>query len=270
MNKTIAASPQWISLLILLCGWLISRVLSIATVDVLGLDFSPGMLVWCQVSLAVAMTFCLSLPSWWLIINAAFPTAVFYAMALNWPPIVFMVGLLVLLLIYGAVFLSRVPYHPSPSKVHALVEKLVPEGSDQQFLDLGSGMGGMCLHLAVRRPDCKVFGIEMAPLPWLVSWLRARYSFIPCEFVRGDYQNHSLQNYSVIFAYLSPAAMSALWEKACLEMKPGALLVSYEFGILGQSIMPTYSTNKTGAAPLYVWRMGSNSVLTPMRSNTWR
>ncbi len=258
----IAASPQWISLLILLCSWLLSRVLTIETVNWLGLNFSPGMSVWCQVSLAIAMTLYVALPSWWLVINAAFPVAVFYAMGLNWPPIVFMGALLVLVLIYGVVFLTRVPYYPSHPKVHALVEKLVPEGSGQQFLDLGSGMGGMCLHLAVQRPDCKVFGIEIAPLPWLVSWLRARCRHISCVFVRGDYQNYSLQNYSVIFAYLSPVAMSALWEKACLEMKPGALLVSYEFGIPGQLIMPTYSTSETGAAALYVWRMGSNSILT--------
>ena len=263
MNKTIAASPQWISVLILLCSWLLGQIFATETVYWLGLDFSPEMPIWWQVSLAIAMTWCLSLPSWWLIINAAFPAAVFYTVELNWPPIVFMGALLVLVLSYGAIFLTRVPYYPSHPKVHDLVEKLVPEGPGQQFLDLGSGMGGMCLHLATQRPDCKVFGIEMAPLPWLVSWLRARFRHISCVFVRGDYQNYSLQNYSVIFAYLSPAAMSALWEKACLEMVPGTLLISYEFGIPGQLIMPTYSTDETGAAALYVWRMGSNSILMP-------
>ncbi len=259
----IAASPQWTSLLILLCSWLLSQVLVIETVNWLGLDFLPGMSVWCQVSLAMVMTLCVGLPFWWLIINTTFPAAVFYATELNWPPIVFMGALLVLVLVYGAIFLTRVPYYPSHPKIHALVEKLVPEGPGQQFLDLGSGMGGMCLHLATQRPDCKVFGIEMAPLPWLVSWFRARCRPISCVFLRSDYQNYSLQNYSVIFAYLSPAAMSALWEKACLEMKPGALLVSYEFGIPGQSIVPTYSANETGAEALYIWRMDSNSILIP-------
>ncbi len=263
MNKTIAASPQWISLLILLCSWLLSRIFVTETVNWLGLDFSPEMSIWWQVGFALGMTLCLSLPHWWLIINAAFPAAVFYAVDLNWPPIVFMAALLVLVLVYGAIFLTRVPYYPSHPKIHTLLEKLVPEDPGQQFLDLGSGMGGMCLHLATQRPDCKVFGIEMAPLPWLVSYLRARCRHISCMFLRGDYKNYSLQNYSVIFAYLSPAAMPALWEKACLEMKPGALLVSYEFGIPGQSIIPTYSASETGAAALYVWRMDSNLILTP-------
>jgi hypothetical protein len=35
------------------------------------------------------------------------------------------------------------------------------------------------------------------------------------------------------FAYLSPAAMLALWHKARAEMRPGTLLLSYEFHIPG-------------------------------------
>jgi len=260
MNKTIAAAPQWFSLAILLCSWLLVQILAIETANRLDLHFSDGTLLCWQVCLAVAMTLWVALPLWWLIINAAFPVAVFYAIELNWPPMVFMIALLVLVFFYGSVFLTRVPYYPSHPKVHSLVEKLLPAGAGQQFLDLGSGMGGLCLHLAARRPDCSISGIEIAPLPWLVSWLRARWNPVSCVFARGDYQNYSLQNYSVVFAYLSPAAMPALWEKACLEMAPGALLVSCEFGVPGQSIMPMPSTGELGVPAVYVWHMGLDSI----------
>jgi predicted O-methyltransferase YrrM len=39
--------------------------------------------------------------------------------------------------------------------------------------------------------------------------------------------------FDVVFAYLSPAAMPELWKKAQREMRPGSLLISYEFPIEG-------------------------------------
>ena len=54
------------------------------------------------------------------------------------------------------------------------------------------------------------------------------------------------------FAYLSPAAMSALWRKASCEMRPGTKLLSYEFLIAEKA--PDISIVPTGrGAPLYVW-----------------
>ncbi|MBW8899209.1 MAG: class I SAM-dependent methyltransferase, partial [Massilia sp.] len=55
-----------------------------------------------------------------------------------------------------------------------------------------------------------------------------------------------------VFAYLSPAAMGALWRKAKSEMRPGSMLLSYEFAIAdhppGLSIVPA-----PGGPTLYVW-----------------
>jgi tRNA1(Val) A37 N6-methylase TrmN6 len=54
--------------------------------------------------------------------------------------------------------------------------------------DIGSGLGGLVLDLARRRPDAQVDGIELAPLPWLVSRLRAKLSGSRARFLRGDYE----------------------------------------------------------------------------------
>jgi SAM-dependent methyltransferase len=256
MNKMIEAAPQWFSLSILLFSWIFIQFLALETTNHLNLQFSDEALLCWQVLLVTGITRWIALPFWWLIINAVFPVAVFYSMALNWPRMFFMIALFILVLFYGSIFLTRVPYYPSHPKVHDLVEKLLPVSAGQQFLDLGSGMGGMCLHLATRRPDCHISGIEIALLPWLISWLRARWLNSSCVFVRSDYQNYSLENYDVVFAYLSPAVMPALWEKACLEMTQGALLVSCEFCIPGQSIIPMPFTGELGVPALYVWRMG--------------
>jgi hypothetical protein len=96
---------------------------------------------------------------------------------------------------------------------------------------MGSGLGGLVLDLARRRPDCEASGIELAPLPWLASSLRARLTGSHARFLLGDYENLNFGKFDVVFAYLSPAAMAGLWRKAEAEMRPGSVLVSYEFAI---------------------------------------
>jgi trans-aconitate methyltransferase len=98
------------------------------------------------------------------------------------------------------------------------------------MVDLGCGDGALLRHLARARPDCTFVGLEQAPLLWGWAWLAARG--IPnLIIVRGDFWRHSLQDYALVYAFLSPAAMARLWQKACAEMSLGAVLVSHRFPV---------------------------------------
>ena len=101
------------------------------------------------------------------------------------------------------------------------------------LIDIVSGLGDMPMHIAKLRPSSQVEGIEIAPLPWLISVLRAKFRRADVRFKLGDYRNLNFAHYDLIFAYLSPAAVLALWDKAQLEMRPGRLLISLEFDIPG-------------------------------------
>jgi hypothetical protein len=95
----------------------------------------------------------------------------------------------------------------------------------------------------------------LAPLLWLVSWLRARIVHSRARFIRGDYTHLDFAQYDVVFAYLSPAAMLALWEKSRAEMRPGSMLLSYEFSIPGISADVIVETMpQSEGATLYAWR----------------
>jgi predicted O-methyltransferase YrrM len=72
--------------------------------------------------------------------------------------------------------------------------------------------------------------------------------------MRGDYGRLDFADYDVVFAYLSPAAMPALWSKARAEMRPGTLLLSYEFPIPGVQSHVTSSFDARGCA-VYGWHM---------------
>ncbi len=203
--------------------------------------------------LAMLVTWRLGLASWWRLIQLLFPFALLAASALQLPPVLFLLVFLGMLGWYWSTFRTQVPYFPSSRPVWDAVAAQLPARPGLRVIDIGSGLGGMTLHLARVRPDIACTGIELAPLPWLYSLLRARLLRSPARFIRGDYEKLHFGEYDLVFAYLSPAAMHALYDKAKREMKIGSLLVSYEFSI------PPYIPDKTiltteGGPPLYLWR----------------
>lgn len=122
------------------------------------------------------------------------------------------------------------------------------------MIDIGSGLGDLSMYIAQRRPNDTVEGIEIAPLPWLISKVRARMQASNAAFTRGNYESLNFAEYDVVFAYLSPAAMTNLWIKANQEMRKGSLLVSLEFEI-PEALPDQIIHTGTSTPKLYVWRM---------------
>ena len=192
------------------------------------------------------------LAPWWRAILGLFPLALLGASALHLPPAIFLLAFLLLLGWYWSTFRTQVPFYPSGPAVWHEVLQLLPAGRALRLIDIGSGLGGLVLDLARRRPESHMCGIELAPLPWLLSVLRARLAGSAARFVRGDYERLDFGAYDVVFAYLSPAVMAALWRKAEREMQPGAMLISHEFIIAGKAPDKTIAAT-AGRPALFVW-----------------
>jgi hypothetical protein len=205
-----------------------------------------------QGAIAMLITWKIGLAPWWRIIQLLFPVALLAALALRLPPLLFLAVFVVLLGWYWSTFRTQVPYFPSNPAVWQAVEALLPARPGLRVIDVGSGLGGFTLHLARVRPDAECAGIELAPLPYLYSRWRARFTGSAARFIRGDYEKIHFGDYDLVFAYLSPAVMSGLFDKARREMKVGSLLVSYEFNISGFKPDKTIFTTE-GAPPLFVW-----------------
>jgi hypothetical protein len=205
-----------------------------------------------QGAFAALLTWRAGLASWWRAICLLFPLAVLGARGFALPPLLFLVLFLFLLLLYWSTFRTQVPYYPSGKSAWAAVAAQLPQQRPVAVIDIGSGLGGLVLDLARRRPDASVTGIELAPLPWLMSWLRARAAGSRARFVRGDYARLDFGAYDAVFAYLSPAAMAALWRKAQREMRPGSMLMSYEFAIHEAPPATAIYLHDT-ARTLYIW-----------------
>jgi hypothetical protein len=202
--------------------------------------------------LAAALTWKLALAAWWRAIQLLFPLAVLAALALSLPSWLFGAVFLLLLGWYWSTFRTQVPYYPSGPAVWDAVRQLLPTDKAPRVIDIGSGLGGLTLYLARVRPDAEAVGIELAPLPWLVSWLRARLGGSRARFLRGDYESLDFSQFDMVFAYLSPAAMSGLWRKAAAEMCPGSMLVSYEF-VIEERAPDSIIRATQSEIPLYIW-----------------
>ncbi|RJG15069.1 class I SAM-dependent methyltransferase [Massilia cavernae] len=201
---------------------------------------------------AAALTWWRGLAPWWRAIQFLFPLALYGALQAALPSWLFAAAFLFLLALYWSTFRTQVPYYPSGKPVWEEVARLLPQGRPVAMIDIGSGLGGLVLELARRRPDSAFTGIELAPLPWLASRLRAWLSGSRARFVRGDYEHLDFAGFDVVFAYLSPAAMGALWRKCSREMQPGSMLVSYEFLITEKA--PDISIQPKGCrSNIYAW-----------------
>lgn len=256
-----------------LCGKPLLRVPAVqalaiqacAMIVVLGIDHAAALLSGSHLALAgaallqgavaAALTRWRGLAPWWLPIQALFPVALVATLSLQIPPPVFLAAFAALLMLYWTTFRTQVPFYPSGPAAWEAVTGLLPAGRALRFIDIGSGLGGLVLHLARARAESTFAGIEIAPLPWCVSRLRGRCARAGnASFLRGDYGRLDFSAYDVVFAYLSPAAMPALWRKARAEMRTGALLLSYEFDIPGAA--PDMVVAPHGGGPvLYGWRM---------------
>ena len=204
--------------------------------------------------LAAIISRLLCAPGWWSYIHLGFAPAVWAAHRLALPPAWYGIGFTALALIYWSSFRTRVPLFLSNRiTVHRLAAWL-PDARSWRVMDLGSGTGSFVRRLARLRPDWQIVGAETAPAPWLLSrWLARRQP--NAQLVRADFWQLDLADYDLVYAFLSPVPMSALWQKAVGEMKAGALLVSNSFPVPGQTPEAVIEVDDRRATCLYCYRM---------------
>ena len=251
---SIFRTPAFEALTIQCGAFLLTLSLALAIRHAADLHLSVAVAALFQGTVAALVARWRRMAAWWLPIQFLFPGALMAMHALDLPPALFLSAFIFLLALYWTTFRTQVPFFPSGPATWNAVAGWLPKNRPFRFVDIGSGLGGLVLSLAERRPDGEFIGIELAPLPWLASVLRARVRRSAARFIRGDYQDLDFAEYDVVFAYLSPAAMPALWEKAKREMRSGTLFLSYEFSISGAKshiiMMPV-----AGGPALFGWHM---------------
>ncbi len=121
----------------------------------------------------------------------------------------------------GALFIPT-PYS-SISKVLDEVE--IKRGL--KVVDLGSGDGRILKELS-KRFDIDTIGYEINPVLWLFSKLK-NFRNPKIKIKRADFLKENLSFADVLFCYLFPDIIGVLKEKFERELKPGSILISFNF-----------------------------------------
>jgi len=171
-------------------------------------------------------------PSWRMPMQFSF--SVLLGLGLNMqalPSYVWFLALCISSLMFGGgITGKRAPLYLTQQKAFDAILSCIPEDLEGHCCDVGAGIGSFLVRVAPLRPRLKLAGIERAPLTCWVGKVR-------CQWHRagnihwGDLWKTSLKDYQVVYAFLSPEAMEALWLKAKQEMPPGALLIVNAFEI---------------------------------------
>jgi len=199
----------------------------------------------------------LGLSRWWLPINLGFVPGLVLLQDHALPPWLLLVGFLILLMLNWNALTERVPLYLTGSAAERqLAQRLqaLPDGFS--FIDLGSGLGGTLLRLARVYPSARFVGVETAPLTFVLCWLRCLLQR-NCRVRFRSFWREPLARYDVVYCFLSPAPMPALWQKAKVEMRPDALLISNSFEVPGVAAQETLLVDDWRRSQLLIWRPGA-------------
>lgn len=243
--------PSLIALLIQVITWFTLLIfLSFFSIEVTLIE-----LAFYQGVFAAVISYYLKMAIWWFFIHLFFAPAIFIALTFNLPPLSYLAVFVLLILIYGSIHRTQVPLYPSSKAVANAITSLFPKDKVFSLIDLGSGGGKLLTSLSKLNLNGRFHGVEAAVLPFLASKARSYFSQSNCSFSWGNFWQYNLSSYDIVYAYLSPAPMDKLWEKALQEMRPGSILISNTFIVPNVPPSKSIAIDDFNNSVLYIWKI---------------
>lgn len=143
------------------------------------------------------------------------------------PGWVWLLGLLLLLLLYPMRAWRDAPLFPTPAGALDELSEVASLQPHATILDAGCGTGAGLRALHQVYPLAQLHGIEQSwPLRlwcgWRCPWAQVR---------QGDIWRADWSGYAMVYLFQRPESMAQAAAKAAREMKPGTWLVSLEFEV---------------------------------------
>lgn len=247
--------PAFLALMIQLAAALLTLAVLVPVLEASGIRLGLPVVAFLQGGVASLLSRWLGQASWWRVMHLFFAPALVWTQSFDIEPAWFSAGFLLLFLAYWSVFRSQVPLYLSSRKAWDAIAELLPDRPGVALMDLGAGLGGMLGYLARKRPDGRFSGMEIAPLPFALAWLRKTLGQGAYQISWGDFWPHNLAAYDVVYAYLSPVPMARIWQKACAEMCPGSCFISNTFAVPGVRAEKIIELDDFHHSRLYVYRI---------------
>lgn len=240
----------------------------------------------------LGLTILAKMNRWWWLIQFLLPWLLLGAVILQVNPWVGLGLFVLVVLVFANAFSTRVPLYLSNNVTRKALRQLVAESFDcyrtVRFLDIGSGLGGNVFYMH-RLPQVALsHGVETAPIPFLISWIRRTYvqkftgrlavdknaglsegslkqddpaqarEAIPAnspEILARDLWKYPLIEYDLVYAFLSSEPMERLWKKVCNEMPVGSVFVSNSFPVPNVEPSDIWQLNDRRQTVLYIYRL---------------
>lgn len=193
---------------------------------------------------------------WWRLIHTSFAPLAWGVSRLAIDPGWFLLLFIGLLLVYRGALGGQIPLYLSNRPTADALAALTAERRDLRFLDLGAGLGNVLCPLARTRPDGHFTGVENAPATWLIGRLRTA-ALTNCDWRWGDLWKTDLTGHNVVYAFLSPPPMTALWNKLVSEMPSGSLFISNSFPVPGVPPSCEVEVGDSRQTRLYCYQIGN-------------
>jgi hypothetical protein len=165
-----------------------------------------------------------------------------------------------LVLVLWTIWISlRVGISPMPTSKTVLHtwSGLLPDEVDGEILELGCGWGTLLKFLCQKYPKHSVTGLELSPLPWLVSYGRSRFwGHEDCEVVRRDFWRQEGQRAGLVVCYLYTGAMKQMAEGWTKTLPEGCYILSHTFAMPGWSPIKTAQAQDMYKTPVYLYQIG--------------
>lgn len=160
---------------------------------------------------------------------------------------------MILALLHLPAWWSQVPYYPSPKEVYDDVSQLLPKDGEFRFIDIGCGVGKLLNYLSLNHSNGHFTGVEISFLPYIMAKIR-NITRPNVEIRYKSFWTMNLSHYDYIYAFLSPAPMQRIWEKANTECKKGALFISNSFKAPANESFTKEVSPKLGGV-LYIYQV---------------
>jgi SAM-dependent methyltransferase len=159
---------------------------------------------------------------------------------------------------------DEVPFIPTPIEVVDRMLELAEVKKGDVVYDLGSGDGRILIR-AAKKYGARGVGIELDS--WLVTTARAKAKEEGVdelvEFRVGDAAQTDLSGATVITLYMLPWFNAMMRPKFQTQLKPGARIVSHDYGIEGwppdqeekSPVLERRAEGFTHEHALYLWRV---------------
>ena len=150
------------------------------------------------------------------------------------------------------------PWPSSPAARRALLAALPPDQAlpPGDIMELGSGWGGLALSLAAHRPGRRVVAVELSPVPWAITRMRALAGQVGnLEARRADLHRGDVSEAALIVCYLHREAMTRLAARLAAEAPPGAWILSNGFGLGDWTPVARHAVGDAFGGEILVYRV---------------